>query len=320
MRIHDITFVQRKRKFKLGTFLMVIVIALLIIVLGFVAYLSYVGWSLVHPGREFFVVSSATAPVGYKNVSFKDSTGSITLKGWYFASPGSKKTVILCHGYKENRLEFKPAMIKEFIKAGYNVLTFDFRNCGKSEGSTTSVGYYEKYDLLGAINFIKKNYSSKISVMGWSMGAATSITAAAEDKDVCAVIADSPFSDLNDYLNAQLPVWSHVPPKWSHLPQAPFNKVILLATRILTGMNPSEVSPRKSITQIAPRPLLLIHSDDDNAISVKNSVELYSIYKKAAGSKAEFWNADGAGHVGTYGKSPDIYMSKVIDFLNRAYR
>lgn len=265
-------------------------------------------WTLSRPERSELPVFSANIVPEYDSISFRDINDEVTLKGWFFSTPNSNKTIILAHGYGSNRLPFREdtiELIKSFLNEGYNLLTFDFRNSGESEGDVTSVGYFEKYDLLGAIEYAKKRGSDKIILLGFSMGASTSILAAAESKDVDVVIADSPFSDLTMYLNENLSVWSNLPPV--------FNKTTLLAMKILTGVDTKDVSPINDIVKIYPRPVLLIHSKDDEKIPVEHS----HILKEASGSNVEFWETSGASHIRTYTEFPDEFMKKVLDFIKK---
>src|SRR5690625_6435167 len=77
------------------------------------------------------------------------------------------------------------------------------------------------------------------------MGGSTALLAAAQSDDVVGVVADSPFSDLEDYLKVNLPVWSH-------LPDFPFTPLILGIMPIITDLDPKEPSPNSVLDDIAP--------------------------------------------------------------------
>jgi len=81
--------------------------------------------------------------------------------------------------------------------------------------------------LLGAVDYVKSKpeLNQEIVLMGFSMGASTSILAAAREPAVSAVIADSPFADLKNYLNDKLSVWTE-------LPSFPFNKAFFNCSQI----------------------------------------------------------------------------------------
>ena len=307
MRISGVSYAHRKTH-KTRTIIMAIIILVLLASIALIGVSTYTGWMLTHPERKALPVFSSNIVPEYKNISFKDIKDEITLKGWFFEVKGSNKTLIIAHGYRQNRLphgENSFPLIKFLLNQGYNVLTFDFRNCGESEGKVTTVGIYEKNDLLGAIKYAKKLGSKQIVLLGFSMGASTSIVAAAESEDVDAVIADSPFSDLEDYLDANLSVWSK-------LPSFPFNQTTYLSMKVLEGIKPKEFSPRAVIKDIAPRSVFLIHSKDDTLIPIYNSQELLT----AGGSNVKLWETEGVDHIESYTKLTEDYFQKVGEFLN----
>lgn len=315
MRISGITYVQRESH-KARNIFVVFVVLLILIAISVSVVSVIAGWKLTHPKKSDIPSFTSNVAPDYKNVTFYDINKKVSLKGWLFEIKGSEKTIILAHGYSKNRLQFEDKtidMIKNFLDKNYNVLAFDFRNAGKSGGNITSIGYFEKDDLLGAIKYVKSQGSKHVVLMGFSSGASTCLLAAAESSDVDAVIADSPFSDLKEYLNSNLSVWSG-------LPSFPFNRTISLSVEMLTGIDTAKVSPKNVIGKLSPRPVLFIHSKDDKKISISNSIELYDAYSKIAGDNAVFWRTEGVDHIGSYKEYPQEYMDKVFAFLQKVYK
>ena len=75
-----------------------------------------------------------------EEVSFT-SIDNVRISGWFFAARGEQPApaVVLCHGIWTGRRECLPLALR-FHAAGYNVLCFDFRAHGLSDGRfTTSV-------------------------------------------------------------------------------------------------------------------------------------------------------------------------------------
>lgn len=271
----------------------------------------YVGWSLTHPER--LAISSTPGKYGlqYKEVSFDSRGDGVKLKGWLIPAKNSTHTVIFAHGYGKNRLQDSVpslSLAKELAIKGYNVLLFDFRNSGISKGDITSLGQHEVKDLLGAVDFIKtqKQVGQHIALLGFSMGASTSIIATARDPRVEVMIADSPFADLTTYIEDNLPVWSH-------LPAVPFNQTIMTLTPIFTGLKPEEVSPIREISNIKGD-ILLIHGDSDSKIPMINSEKLLQAAKS---SNKELVIIKGADHVRSYATDKKKYLDSVLAFLDR---
>lgn len=217
-------------------------------------------------------------------------------------------TVIFAHGYGNNRVQenvpFLP-LAKRLVDDGYRVILFDFRASGESEGDMITIGVKEKDDLLGVIDYAKKHFDEPIALYGVSMGAATSILAAAEDQDVRGVIADSPFSDLESYLRANMPVWTH-------LPNVPFTYLILAIIPALADLDLGVSSPIHAVDRVAPRPILFIHSKNDRSIPYEESVKLYKTHPDVF----QLWLTDKADHVKSFSLYGGQYVNRMLSFLH----
>lgn len=275
---------------------------------------TYVGWQLTHPKRKIVDEFPEQYGLQKQDITFPSQSQDVALDGWFFKSSSAPQrelatTVIMSHGYAGTRLEKglpALALAKAIVDDGYHVLMFDFRNSGNSEGSLTTVGYLEKQDLLGAIQWVQEHVPSKICLLGFSMGGSTSLLAAAEESSVAGVITDSAFSQLSPYLRDNLPVWSK-------LPRFPFTPLILGILPRLIGINPRHVDALAAVDQIYPRPILFIHSKDDDAIPWSNSEGMWRRHPDVF----ELWLTQKAGHVGSYHMQPEAYNQRVLSFLSK---
>lgn len=315
MNISGVTYANKRNVKSKKTVIIFIIVLIFLVLIGVLAISVYVAWSLIHPEKAELPKFSSNIVIEYEDVQFKDINKTITLNGWNFKAKGSDKTIIMAHGYKNNRLQFNEKtldLISGLQSRGFNVFTFDFRNSGISGGDKTTIGINEKDDLLGAIKYVKSIGGKHIVLMGFSMGASTAIHAAAESPDVEAVIADAPFADMDAYLKDNLSVWSS-------LPKVPFNNTILLMLKFLANLDPKTMVPKKDIQSVAPRPVMLIHGKDDDAIPIKNSEEIYEAYTQINKENITFWKVDGAKHVGSYEKDTKEYMKNIYEFLEKVY-
>lgn len=314
MRITGITYVPRKTH-RMRKFFTILFILILLAVLAIIALSGYFGWKLIHPEKVGIEPFSANIVPEYRSVDFSARDETLILNGWFFEVKGSDKTVILAHSHGKNRLQFGEStvdIIKGLVSKGYNVLAFDLRNSGKSEGKLSTMGLYEKSDLLGAVNYAKSQGSKHIVLMGFSTGASASILATSESRDVDAVIADSPYSDLGSYLENNLPAWTN-------LPEIPFTKTVPYLLKAIGGIEIDKAIPRRAIINISPGSVMLIHGSDDKIIPPEHSRILYSIYSKTNSKHHELWEVKNAGHLESYTNNPQEYMHRVFDFLEKAY-
>lgn len=107
---------------------------------------------------------------------------------------GHNRVIIIAHGFYNSKDAILLQNLKDNLLDEYDVVMFDFRGHGKSSGlfSWTSK---EKLDLEGILAYAKAKYSI-IGLIGFSMGAATSINVLANKDIVDSMIAISAPSDL----------------------------------------------------------------------------------------------------------------------------
>ncbi len=276
-----------------------------------------VGWKLITPARKPLDTQPGEYGIeAYEEVSFTSRDDRVQLSGWYMTAEANHvkangKTIIFAHGYSQNRQEpHLPALAlaARLVRAGFDVLMFDFRNAGQSGGRVTSVGYYEQRDVLGAVDFIAtRRPGGYIGLVGFSMGASTALLAAADDDRVQAVVADSPFSSLRRYLGENMP-------RWTGLPHLPFTWVILKIVPLLIRANIHKVNPWQAVERFSPRPILFIHGLADQTIPYTESCRLLERANERTG---QLWLVPDADHVRSYRLYPDEYAERVIRFFGR---
>ncbi|HYM50955.1 MAG TPA: alpha/beta fold hydrolase, partial [Candidatus Limnocylindrales bacterium] len=163
----------------------------------------------------------------YRNVSFKDSAG-LTLRGWWI--PGLRhETVIMVHGWTSSRRE--PMGRADYLhQAGYNLLLFDLRGHGQSDGNYTTIGWQEPDDVRAAVTFARSQDPGPIALLGYSMGASTVVEEAAHDPRVSAVVEDSGFDTLANAFG----VYFH---NMTLLPAFPFDRLVMAIGQLDLRMN-----------------------------------------------------------------------------------
>jgi fermentation-respiration switch protein FrsA (DUF1100 family) len=246
-----------------------------------------------------------------EEVTFASAEDGLPLSGWFFTAPSSTPapTVVLCHGVWTGRRECLPMAIR-FHQAGYNVLCFDFRAHGLSGGRFISVGQHETRDVLGAIAFLRTRPEVdplRIGVVGFSMGAAATINAAARCADIAAVVADSAYAAFVDavrYSFRQVAV----------LPHYPFAPLALRCARWIVNVDARQLRPVDVIRDISPRPILITHGGADEIVPAQHARLLF----QAAEEPKELWLVPNAGHVGARDNDPDSYFTRVEAFLREA--
>ncbi|RFU62299.1 alpha/beta hydrolase [Peribacillus saganii] len=218
----------------------------------------------------------------------------------------TNKWVIICHGVTENRFNSVKYM-NLFLKRGFNAVIYDHRRHGKSGGTHSSYGYYEKFDLQAVIDELKKQKGSDIilGIHGESMGAATALLYGGMVEDGASFyIADCPFSNFRGQLIHRLKAEVPVLPSWMVLP---------IADRFLklrAGWRIDDVAPIRFIKNIKS-PVLFIHSQDDDFIPAEMTSRLF---EEKEGPKKLYIAAKGA-HAQSYNENPREYEKVIDEFL-----
>jgi fermentation-respiration switch protein FrsA (DUF1100 family) len=270
---------------------------------------SYTAYSMTKVARVPIDKTPAEYDLQYKDVTFSSGDG-LKLSGWWLEAGNDKPCILTVHGEKGNRIESGGMKIldigRELVLAGYNVLMFDLRGHGQSEGKRASAGHHEKKDIVGAIQYIKERGIGKIGVLGFSMGAATALMTAAQCPEIDAIIADSSFADLGDIVQSEFS-------KRSNLPGFFLTWTVFIAKR-LYGIDLSALKPVEAVKKTDAPPVLFIHGGQDDMIPVEHAKVLV---KSSSNHQSKLWIVPAAQHVGSYAARPKEYGSKVISFFDK---
>jgi len=110
---------------------------------------------------------------------------------------GSRGTVLMFHGYAG----CKASLLREaevVRQAGYDAFLVDFRGCGGSSGSITTVGYKEADDVAEAFRYVSEKLKPRsVVIYGRSMGAAAAMRAVSVGTArPDALVLESPFDRM----------------------------------------------------------------------------------------------------------------------------
>lgn len=234
-----------------------------------------------------------------------------TIRGWFFPAKAgtSARTLIFCHGMGGNRSIYLPLILPVGDTLQANILAFDFRGHGASDGHTVTFGGREKLDVRAAIEYLRRarpEQAREIIGFGISMGTAALVPAAAEvEPPLDAVILDCPYATAEELIDSMAGL----------VPAAV--RPVLSQPAILIGSLDSGcwLPDVRSIDHIdrLRAPLLIIHDRDDELIPVEQAERLH---KRAAEPK-ELWLTEGYGH-GRSLLAGKEYLERVQRFVNTA--
>jgi uncharacterized protein len=229
--------------------------------------------------------------------------------------PGQRlPAFIVLHGFvgskDESHAEIQARMLEEF---GYIAFRFDFRCCGESEGERGQVRCLDQVaDAKNALTFLATREEvdvNRIGVTGHSFGAAVSVFSAGVDKRFACVISSCGWGDGERKFRGQHPT----PEAWAkftglleegrkhkqetgksmwisrfdavpipeHLRKNLSSKAIM-EIPVETAISMYNFRADDVVGNIAPRPILFLHTADDSVTPTEQSIRMFERARQPA--------------------------------------
>jgi len=241
---------------------------------------------------------------------------------WRFHTPKPKAIVIVLHDLQKMDASSILDYGKFFKSAGYEAFCLDLRAHGFSKGKKICFGYEETKDVRALIDWINQRpeyRGKKIILYGLGMGGAVAINTAAELDEVKIVVSVNAFESIEHQLMDQCNKGKYIK---SFLKVKFFKKVInyfykpsvqfILALNY--HVNPRKSSPRNNILKLSPRPVLIIHGEQEREILIRHA----QIIKNNASEGTELWIVKGKQHLvelEILSPQNEWYQSHILDFI-----
>ena len=249
-----------------------------------------------------------------EDVEFFSRRGDVKLSGWYLPGDDSSPHLIFVHGIGSVRSGDKAVgLAARIVGLGYNVLMFDLRGHGSSGGDKVSGGFYERADVLGAFDYLLRRGvdTGRVGLMGFSMGAATSIMAAAQEPGIIAVAADSTYANASELIAREAARKTPIP-GWLTPVFMPAAK--LMANGIY-GIDIGSLVPEESVADLG-YPVLLIHGTEDKRIPLEQGQRVADAAKEGS----SIWLVPEVDHVDAFLTHPDEYTERVNEYFSSRFR
>jgi fermentation-respiration switch protein FrsA (DUF1100 family) len=236
------------------------------------------------PSRQL-TTTPKSIDLPFESVNLR-TTDDESIHGWYVPASNERATLLFFHGNAGN-ISHRLMSLKIFHQLNLSVLIFDYRGYGQSTGSPSEKGTYR--DAQAALDYLiakRKIPLDNIVFFGRSLGAAIASQLATRHQPK-AIILESSFTSVPDMAAQLLPVF---PMRW------------------LSRYSYNNLKNLQSVT----RPVLIIHSPDDEIIPFKHGQKLYD----AANEPKTFLKIRGSHNEGFY-ESGQTYVSGIDHFLNK---
>lgn len=134
-----------------------------------------------------------------EDVEFRTEDGT-TLRGWWYSAGnnGAAGTVVMAHGFSGTKELYLDDFAEHFAEGGLNVLVYDHRNTGESDGEPRLEidPWQQVYDYRDAITWVSMRDdvdASRIGVWGSSYSGGHVLALGAIDRRVKCVVSQVPL-------------------------------------------------------------------------------------------------------------------------------
>lgn len=239
---------------------------------------------MYEPSRELEATPDE-AGMAYEDV-FLTAEDGVRIHGWWVKAVPDRATVLFCHGNAGN-ISHRLELIDLFHRLGLNVLIFDYRGFGRSEGSPNEAGTYR--DGEAAYRHLREERGiapGRIVIFGRSLGGAVAIELARR-VEAAALVCESTFTsaeEMGKLIYPSLPVGLLVRNKYD------------------------SISKVGGLTL----PVLFLHSPEDELVPFEHGRRLF----RAAAAPKEFLAIRG-GHGDNFQVSAPLYSEVLDRFLKK---
>jgi len=214
---------------------------------------------------------------------------------------------LVLHGFGSNKDSHNCKIPCQFLNDwGYVAMRFDYRGCGESDGERARIICLEQVeDTKAALTYMASRPDvdpERIALIGSSFGAAVAVYAGGVDRRVAAVVSSGGWGDGERKFRGQHPT----PEAWARFTKmladgkaqrertgkslmVPRYDIVPIPPELRRNLAPSSVMefPAETaqsmfdfraddvVANIAPRPLLLLHSSHDTVTPTEQSLELF---------------------------------------------
>ncbi len=236
-----------------------------------ILYLIYISYIYLNQAEMIFQSTKLNADYKFKfKENFEElnipSFDSKKINGLLFKTPNSKGLVFYLHG-NAGMLDTWGNNAKIYTDLGYDFFILDYRGFGKSEGEIESETQVTKDVQIVYDELSKRCDSSKIIIVGYSIGTGVATFLASKVKSK-ALILQAPFYNFIDFTESRVPFYPNFLKKFN----------------FETNLNIRKVKS----------PIYIFHGKEDKLIPIENSQKL----KKLLKPNDQFFELKNQDHIG----------------------
>jgi uncharacterized protein len=210
---------------------------------------------------------------------------NVTIHAWFAPAESAKATLVLSHGNAGN-ISHRYLLLRSLQRHSFNVLMYDYRGYGRSEGTPTEAGIYKDgraaYDYAASLPEAK---AGPMILWGTSLGGAVAIDVATH-RQPAGLILESTFTSAEDVARIAYP---------------------FLPVHFFMQTKLNSIEKIKTLTL----PTLVIHGARDSIIPIGLGRKLFS----AANAPKDFYEIPNADHNDTFFIGGEEYFNCIDRFI-----
>ena len=228
---------------------------------------------------------------------------AVELEAWHIPHLQAKGVVLLFHGYASCKSSLLPEA-NALHGLGYATFLVDFRGSGGSNGSETSVGFYEADDVTKAVEYVRQKLPHQSLILyGRSMGGAAILRAVwANGIQADAIILEAVFDKMLSTVQNRFAAMG--------LPSFPAAQLLIFWGSIPKGYPGFKHNP-VAYAQRVQCPTLMLHGAHDPRATLQEGM---AVFRNLSGPK-QFEVFAGAGHEAYLAAQPEQWRRAVAQFL-----
>jgi fermentation-respiration switch protein FrsA (DUF1100 family) len=227
----------------------------------------------------------------YETLDFKSADGT-RLHGWFVPPKAGKPkgTVVFSHG-NAGSLGHHLGFVMWLAEAGYNVMMYDYRGFGKSDGILDRRGMID--DVKAAFSYVAGRPdvdARKLVSYGHSLGGAKSVTALGEKpvKGLRAIVIDGAFASYQTMAR-------------------------VMGGQLGASLVSDELAPKDFVNKLAPVPLLVVHGTRDEVVPFSQGKQLFD----KAGAPKTLFEVKAGRHGDSLSRDGGDYRKRMLHWLSQ---
>ncbi len=252
------------------------------LLLGIIVLKLLVLW--LQPRMAFYPIPGATpAPAPLTDFTVTTADG-LDIRGWQSQVDDSGPVFIYSCG-NAGSLTDRTDLLRSFVEAGGQIVAYNYRGTGSSEGSPSEQGVYA--DAEAVYDYVREQLGvvdNRIVLWGHSLGGAVT-TRLATRRPCQGIVLEATFRSAKVMAGRMMPI---LPLSW-----------------LMTYKLDNEAA----VAQLDV-PIFFIHGTRDPVVPIDDSETLYGL----AQHPVDLWRIEGAGHNDNYLVAGSVFFDRIIGF------